>query len=73
MAWAFTLLAVWVSVVASPCFAEDPYAYFDWDVSFITAAPLGVKQQVPLSFSFLPSFLIQMIMLFFTNCFGSSL
>ncbi|RRT47985.1 hypothetical protein B296_00036764 [Ensete ventricosum] len=29
-----------------PCFAGDPYAYFDWDVSFITAAPLGVKQQV---------------------------
>ncbi|XP_042454113.1 monocopper oxidase-like protein SKU5 [Zingiber officinale] len=46
MAWAWTLLAVWVSAVASPCFAGDPYAYFDWDVSFITAAPLGVKQQV---------------------------
>lgn len=24
----------------------DPYAYIDWDVSFISAAPLGVKQQV---------------------------
>lgn len=55
MAWALTLLAVWVSAVASSCFAEDPYANFDWDVSFITAAPLGVKQQVPLSFSFLPN------------------
>ncbi|KAL3358821.1 hypothetical protein AABB24_015753 [Solanum stoloniferum] len=28
------------------CLAEDPYVYFDWTVSFITASPLGVKQQV---------------------------
>ncbi|KAG1354492.1 Monocopper oxidase-like protein SKU5 [Cocos nucifera] len=37
---------VWASMVVVPCSAEDPYAYFDWDVSYITAAPLGVKQQV---------------------------
>ncbi|CAL9753430.1 unnamed protein product [Musa acuminata subsp. burmannicoides] len=43
MALALALLA---AALAAPCFAGDPYAYFDWDVSFITAAPLGVKQQV---------------------------
>ncbi|URD81722.1 Multicopper oxidase [Musa troglodytarum] len=43
---ALPLLAVWALVMVVPCFAGDPYAYFDWDVSFITAAPLGVKQQV---------------------------
>ncbi|KAF3652679.1 Monocopper oxidase-like protein SKS2 [Capsicum annuum] len=26
--------------------AGDPYIYYDWTVSYITAAPLGVKQQV---------------------------
>ncbi|CAN6298846.1 unnamed protein product [Urochloa humidicola] len=29
-----------------PALATDPYAFFDWDVSYVTAAPLGVKQQV---------------------------
>ncbi|RWW89971.1 hypothetical protein BHE74_00000936 [Ensete ventricosum] len=43
---ALPLLAVWALVMVVPCFAGNPYAYFDWDVSFITAAPLGVKQQV---------------------------
>jgi hypothetical protein len=28
-----------------PALATDPYAFFDWDVSYVTAAPLGVKQQ----------------------------
>lgn len=50
MALALALLA---AALAAPCFAGDPYAYFDWDVSFITAAPLGVKQQV-FSSLFLP-------------------
>ncbi|KAK8948828.1 Monocopper oxidase-like protein SKU5 [Platanthera zijinensis] len=27
-------------------FAGDPYVYFDWDVSYTTSSPLGVKQQV---------------------------
>nr|DAD25457.1 TPA_asm: hypothetical protein HUJ06_026921 [Nelumbo nucifera] len=27
-------------------FAGDPFAYYDWKVSYITASPLGVKQQV---------------------------
>ncbi|EER93966.1 monocopper oxidase-like protein SKU5 [Sorghum bicolor] len=29
-----------------PALATDPYAFFDWDVSYVTEAPLGVKQQV---------------------------
>ncbi|KAL8170247.1 hypothetical protein V2J09_022051 [Rumex salicifolius] len=28
------------------CYGEDPYVFFDWTVSYITASPLGVKQQV---------------------------
>lgn len=27
-------------------FAGDPYVFFDWTVSYVTASPLGVKQQV---------------------------
>nr|XP_010919477.1 monocopper oxidase-like protein SKU5 [Elaeis guineensis] len=43
---ALVAAVVWASMVVVPCSAEDPYSYFDWDVSYITAAPLGVKQQV---------------------------
>jgi hypothetical protein len=40
------LLALLVSAaVLTPAMAGDPYAFFDWDVSYVTAAPLGVKQQ----------------------------
>ncbi|KAI5017388.1 hypothetical protein ZWY2020_042276 [Hordeum vulgare] len=39
------LLAL-VACAAVPAMAGDPYAFFDWDVSYVTAAPLGVKQQV---------------------------
>jgi hypothetical protein len=28
-----------------PAVATDPAAVVDWDVSYVTAAPLGVKQQ----------------------------
>ncbi|XP_034691942.1 monocopper oxidase-like protein SKU5 isoform X1 [Vitis riparia] len=27
-------------------FAEDPFVFYDWKVSYITASPFGVKQQV---------------------------
>ncbi|KAK9057472.1 hypothetical protein SSX86_022307 [Deinandra increscens subsp. villosa] len=27
-------------------FAGDPYVYYDWTISYITASPLGVQQQV---------------------------
>ncbi|WOL10098.1 hypothetical protein Cni_G18852 [Canna indica] len=43
---ALAFAVAWMAVLVAPGFAGDPYAYFDWDVSFITAAPLGVKQQV---------------------------
>lgn len=39
------------------CAAGDPVVYFDWDLSYITAAPLGVKQQVGCTFADLPSIL----------------
>uniref|UniRef100_A0A804HTP3 Plastocyanin-like domain-containing protein n=1 Tax=Musa acuminata subsp. malaccensis TaxID=214687 RepID=A0A804HTP3_MUSAM len=29
-----------------PSSAGDPFAYFDWDVSYITASPLGVPRKV---------------------------
>lgn len=28
------------------CYGEDPYAFYDWRVSYISASPLGTKQQV---------------------------
>ncbi|GAY51662.1 hypothetical protein CUMW_135920 [Citrus unshiu] len=28
------------------CFGGDPYVFYDWTISFITASPLGDKQQV---------------------------
>ncbi|CAN6477064.1 unnamed protein product [Victoria cruziana] len=28
------------------CLAGDPFVFFDWEVSYITISPLGVKQQV---------------------------
>ncbi|KAJ0960236.1 hypothetical protein J5N97_001948 [Dioscorea zingiberensis] len=44
---AATVVALfWVCVLVGPCWAGDPFAYFDWDVSYLTVAPLGVKQQV---------------------------
>lgn len=40
------LLALVAALLAlRPALATDPYAFFDWDVSYVTAAPLGVKQQ----------------------------
>ncbi|KAL3517889.1 hypothetical protein ACH5RR_020478 [Cinchona calisaya] len=36
----------WVLCLISFSFAEDPYVFFDWTVSYVTASPLGVKQQV---------------------------
>uniref|UniRef100_A0A804RT48 Plastocyanin-like domain-containing protein n=1 Tax=Zea mays TaxID=4577 RepID=A0A804RT48_MAIZE len=38
--------ALLVLLASRPALATDPYAFFDWDVSYVTAAPLGVKQQV---------------------------
>ncbi|KAL6606411.1 hypothetical protein ACP70R_042064 [Stipagrostis hirtigluma subsp. patula] len=49
MAAVAALLAV--ALLAGAAQAADPYAFFDWDVSYITASPLGVPQQV----AFLPS------------------
>jgi hypothetical protein len=39
------LLAV-VLLGAAPARAGDPYAYFDWEVSYVSAQPLGFKQKV---------------------------
>ncbi|RWW67998.1 hypothetical protein BHE74_00024535 [Ensete ventricosum] len=40
---------VWAAAFVGPCSAGDPFAYFDFDVSYITASPLGVPQQVTYS------------------------
>ncbi|KAM0883452.1 hypothetical protein ACQ4PT_031639 [Festuca glaucescens] len=42
--WRLLALAVSAAVLAAPrpAMAGDPYAFFDWDVSYVTAAPLGV-------------------------------
>ncbi|KAK1286416.1 Monocopper oxidase-like protein SKU5 [Acorus calamus] len=47
MASSKVLLAlVWASALVGLAIAADPYAFFDWDVSYIDVSPLGVKQQV---------------------------
>ncbi|KAK1261920.1 Monocopper oxidase-like protein SKU5 [Acorus gramineus] len=40
------LVLVWASALVGLAIAADPYAFFDWDVSYIDVSPLGVKQQV---------------------------
>lgn len=44
--WVVVAALLWASAMVSPCFAADPFAYFDWDVSYTTASPLGVPQRV---------------------------
>ncbi|XP_051143815.1 monocopper oxidase-like protein SKU5 [Andrographis paniculata] len=41
-------LLYWICfcLAMSGCFGDDPYAYFDMELSYITASPLGVPQQV---------------------------
>nr|CAD1844452.1 unnamed protein product [Ananas comosus var. bracteatus] len=43
----FASLLLLLLLLVGPTSAGDPYAYFDWDVSYVSAAPLGVKQQHP--------------------------
>lgn len=42
-----TSLVVLFLSVATVCLAADPYVFFDWTVSYLTASPLGTRQQVP--------------------------
>ncbi|RRT40045.1 hypothetical protein B296_00046909 [Ensete ventricosum] len=41
------LLLMAVAAAAPLCCADDPTVFFDWHVSYVTASPLGVPQQVP--------------------------
>jgi hypothetical protein len=41
------LLLLAASAAPAPARAGDPYAYYDWEVSYVSAQPLGVKQKVP--------------------------
>lgn len=43
--------ATFLCIFLDAALAGDPFVYYDWTVSYTTASPLGVKQQVP----FLPS------------------
>ncbi|RWV92079.1 hypothetical protein BHE74_00057831, partial [Ensete ventricosum] len=40
------LLLMAVAAAAPLCCADDPTVFFDWHVSYVTASPLGVPQQV---------------------------
>lgn len=40
------LLLVGVLVLVREAYCGDPFVFYDWNVSYIEAAPLGVKQQV---------------------------
>jgi hypothetical protein len=48
------LLLLAAALAPAPARAGDPYAYYDWEVSYVSAQPLGVKQKVP-SVQSLPS------------------
>lgn len=39
------LLLLWARALA-PALAGDPFAYYDWEVSYVSAQPLAVKQKV---------------------------
>lgn len=41
-----SLVVIWFLSVATVCLAADPYVFFDWTVSYLTASPLGTRQQV---------------------------
>ncbi|OAY62933.1 Monocopper oxidase-like protein SKU5 [Ananas comosus] len=43
---AVVVAVVCAAALVGTSMAGDPFAYFDWDVSYITASPLGVPQQV---------------------------
>ncbi|TXG51099.1 hypothetical protein EZV62_023623 [Acer yangbiense] len=40
------LFVVHIALLASSCFAGDPFVFMKFEVSYITASPLGVPQQV---------------------------
>ncbi|PUZ41066.1 hypothetical protein GQ55_9G473400 [Panicum hallii var. hallii] len=40
------LLLLLLAASPAPARAGDPYAYYDWEVSYVSAQPLGVKQKV---------------------------
>ncbi|OEL16814.1 Monocopper oxidase-like protein SKU5 [Dichanthelium oligosanthes] len=40
------LLLLLLAASLAPARAGDPYAYYDWEVSYVSAQPLGVKQKV---------------------------
>ncbi|KAJ0106219.1 hypothetical protein Patl1_18551 [Pistacia atlantica] len=40
------LFVVCIALLVNLCFAGDPFAFFNFEVSYITASPLGVPQQV---------------------------
>lgn len=42
----FSLLAINITLLLGLSFADDPYVSYNFVVSYITASPLGVPQQV---------------------------
>lgn len=47
---ALFLFLVNISLLLAFSSAEDPFVPYNFEVSYITASPLGVPQQVPFSF-----------------------
>ncbi|KAE8661817.1 Monocopper oxidase-like protein SKS1 [Hibiscus syriacus] len=50
-----SLFLIHIALLLSSCFAEDPFVFYDFEVSYITASPLGVPQQVCSFFMWLSS------------------
>lgn len=41
-----TVVVIHICLFVSLCFSADPYVFHNFEVSYITASPLGVPQQV---------------------------
>ncbi|KAK8603615.1 hypothetical protein V6N13_096089 [Hibiscus sabdariffa] len=40
------LFLIHIALLWNSCFAEDPFVFYNFEISYITASPLGVPQQV---------------------------
>lgn len=63
----FSVLLLPICLFATFSSAADPFAFFDFEVSYITASPLGVPQQVCFPWILLPSaiFFLKLCCFFF--------
>lgn len=57
-----SVLLIHITLFVSLCYAADPFVNYEFEVSYITASPLGVPQQVYSSDLFLSLLLVKIFM-----------